>query len=90
MKLYLQGRRLIVFACLVLIGLLAMPLIALADNVQNDVVAGGNDTIAAGGSTTVNYYINANNGDGQTGCNAADFDPSYDHHNCTGRRDSYT
>ncbi|HET9589535.1 MAG TPA: hypothetical protein VFO91_12180, partial [Anaerolineales bacterium] len=46
--------------------------LALADNVQNDVVAGGNDTFTAGGSTTVNYRITANNGDGQTGCNAAD------------------
>jgi len=45
---------------------------ALADNVQNDVVAGGNDTITAGGSTTVNFRIASNNGDGQTGCNAAD------------------
>jgi hypothetical protein len=46
--------------------------VARADNVQNDVVAGGNDTFAAGGSTTVNYRITANNGDGQTGCNAID------------------
>ena len=45
---------------------------ALADNVQNDVVAGGNDTIIAGSSTVINYRIAANNGDGQTGCNAAD------------------
>lgn len=46
--------------------------VAIADNVQNDVVAGGNDTFTAGGSTTVNYRIAANSGDGQTGCNAAD------------------
>jgi len=50
--------------------------VALADNVQNDVVAGGNDTITAGASTTINYRITANNGDGQTGCNAADSSPA--------------
>jgi hypothetical protein len=44
--------------------------VALADNVQNDVVVGGNDTFTAGGSTTVNYRITANSGDGETGCNA--------------------
>jgi hypothetical protein len=49
---------------------------ALADNVQNDVVVGGNDTITAGGSTTINYRITANNGDGQAGCNAADASPA--------------
>jgi hypothetical protein len=52
--------------------LLAIPAIAIADNVQNDVTAGGNDTITTGGSTTINYRITANNGDNQTGCNAAD------------------
>lgn len=49
---------------------------AFADNVQNDVVVGGNDTIYSGGSTTINYRITANNGDGQTGCNAADSTPA--------------
>ena len=58
-----------------LVALLATS-VAFADNVQNDVVAGGNDTITAGGSTTVNYRIAANNGDGQTGCNAADSSPA--------------
>jgi hypothetical protein len=51
---------------------------ALADNVLNDVVAGGNDTITAGGSTTINYHIamtGAGN-DGQSGCNAADTTPA--------------
>jgi hypothetical protein len=52
--------------------LLAIPAIAIADNVQNDVTAGGNDTITTATSTTINYRITANNGDGQTGCNAAD------------------
>jgi hypothetical protein len=49
---------------------------ALADNVQNDVGAGGNGTITAGGSTTINYRITANSGDGQAGCNAADSTPA--------------
>jgi hypothetical protein len=34
--------------------------LALADNVQNDVTAGGNDIIIVGGSTTVNHRITAN------------------------------
>ncbi|MBI2852872.1 MAG: hypothetical protein HYX84_07215 [Chloroflexi bacterium] len=46
--------------------------LALADNVVNDVTAGGNDTFTAGGSTTVDYWIVANSGDGQAGCNASD------------------
>jgi hypothetical protein len=50
--------------------------LALADNIQNDVIAGGNDTITVGGSATVNYRITANNGDGQTGCNAGDATPA--------------
>jgi hypothetical protein len=50
--------------------------VAWADNVQNDVVAGGNDTFILGGSTTVNYRITANSGDGQPGCNAADASPA--------------
>jgi hypothetical protein len=52
--------------------LLATPAVALADNIVDDVVVGGNDTITAGSSTTINYWIVANNGDGQTGCNASD------------------
>jgi hypothetical protein len=56
--------------------LLAIPAIALADNVQNDVVAGGNDTIVAGGSTTIQYRIASNNGDGETGCNATVASPA--------------
>ena len=55
---------------------LLLAAVAYGDNVQNDVVAGGNDTFTAGGSTTVNYRITANNGDGQTGCNAADTSPA--------------
>jgi hypothetical protein len=46
---------------------------AFADNVVNDVVAGGNDTIASGGTTTIAYKINAAMaGDTQPGCNPAD------------------
>jgi hypothetical protein len=53
---------------------LAIPAVALADNIVNDVVVGGNDTITAGGSTTINYRIvqQPAGADGQAGCNAAD------------------
>jgi hypothetical protein len=44
--------------------------VAVADNIQNDVVVGGNDTIATGGSTTVNYRIQAT-GSGVAGCDAS-------------------
>jgi hypothetical protein len=47
-------------------------LAAWADNVQNDVTVGGTDTFTAGSNTTINYRITANNGDGQSGCNASD------------------
>jgi hypothetical protein len=43
-----------------------------ADNVNNDVTVGGTDTFALGSSTTVNYWIVATGGDGQSGCNASD------------------
>lgn len=56
--------------------MLAIPAVALADIVYNDVVAGGNDTITAGGSTTITYKIqntNSNNStDPQNSCNPAD------------------
>ena len=61
---------------LALIAAMLVTSLALADNVQNDVVAGGNDTITAGGSTTINYRIAANNGDGETGCNATAASPA--------------
>jgi hypothetical protein len=54
----------------------ALGAVALADNVQNDVVAGGNDTFVEGGSSTVNYRIAANSGDGETGCNATTSSPA--------------
>jgi hypothetical protein len=50
--------------------------VALADNVINNVVVGGNDTITAGGSTVISYQIqntNSNNSpDPQNSCNPAD------------------
>jgi hypothetical protein len=57
--------------------LIAIPAVAaLADNVQNDVVAGGTDTIttAPGSSTTINYEIKNTSagGGGFSGCDAAD------------------
>jgi hypothetical protein len=69
-------RRLAVVGSALTLGALSLAAVALADNVQNDVVAGGNNTFTAGGSTTINYRITANNGDGQTGCNAADGTPA--------------
>ncbi len=33
--------------------------VGFADNIRNDVVAGGNDTFTAGGSTTIFYWISA-------------------------------
>ena len=55
--------------------LIAVPAVAaLADIVKNDVVANGNGTIAAGGTTTVNYSIENNNAGGSSfsNCDAAD------------------
>ncbi|HEX6579917.1 MAG TPA: thrombospondin type 3 repeat-containing protein [Actinomycetota bacterium] len=51
---------------------------ALADNLQNDVTAGGNDTITAGGSTTITYRLIGNNapsGD-VSGCNVDASNPA--------------
>jgi hypothetical protein len=50
--------------------------VALADNLVDNVTVGGNDTINQGSSTTIGYKINANGGDGQTGCNANDGSPA--------------
>ncbi len=55
--------------------MLAIPAVAYADYVVDDVVAGGNDTITAGGSTTINYRIlnqNTKAGDLQNSCNVSD------------------
>jgi hypothetical protein len=76
MRTMLWGKATLLFMTLGL--LLAIPAVALADNVVNDVVAGGNDTITAGGSTTINYRIVQQpvGADGQAGCNAADTSPA--------------
>jgi hypothetical protein len=51
---------------------------ATADNVNNDVVAGGNDTVDEGNSTTIRYHIVATGvgSDGQSGCNVVDSSPA--------------
>lgn len=63
-------------AAMTVFFVVALAMVAVADNVQNDVTAGGTDTFTAGGSTTVNYRITANNGDGETGCNATVASPA--------------
>lgn len=52
----LTFRRALVGLTLILV-LLALPLIAFGENVQNDVTVGGNDTFVLGSSTIVNYRI---------------------------------
>src|SRR5215204_3995440 len=74
MRTWLRGKVTLLFLTCAVV--LAIPAIALADNIQNDVVAGGTDTITTGGSTTINYRITANNGDGETGCNATTASPA--------------
>ena len=54
---------------------LAIPAIALADNVQNDVVAGGNDTTTVGTPTTVKYEIQQTGSGGLGGCDATTASP---------------
>lgn len=67
------------FSALALVGLFSMLLsgVARADEVRNNVVAGGNDTIATAGTTTITYSIQSENAnfDYQQGCNAADTTP---------------
>jgi hypothetical protein len=76
LKALIRGRRLAVVGASLTLGGLSLAAIALGDTVTNDVVAGGNDTISAGGSTTITYKINATSGsDGQNGCNASDGSP---------------
>jgi hypothetical protein len=52
--------------------------VAMADNLQNDVAVGGNDTIIAGGSTTITYRLVANAAPGGdiTGCNVDATNPA--------------
>jgi hypothetical protein len=49
--------------------LLAIPAVAFADNLVNDISSVGDRTITAGSSTTIDYKINAT---GPDGCNASD------------------
>ena len=63
-----RARRLPALAAVVALSGIGGGAVALADNVKNDVLVGGNDTITAGGSTTVNYQIQATGGS----CDAAD------------------
>ena len=58
-----------------LAALIAIPAaVALADNVQNNIVAGGNDTITTSGTSTVNYEVKNTSagGSGFAGCDASD------------------
>jgi hypothetical protein len=72
MRTLLSFKRAAAVVAVAAVAVMSAVSIAFADNVQNDVVAGGNDTVTQGNSTTLNYRIQQNNGDGQTGCNAAD------------------
>ena len=51
---------------------------AFADNLQNDVTAGGSDTITVGGSTTITYRLIGNNAPGAdvSGCNVDASNPA--------------
>jgi hypothetical protein len=66
------GRRFGRVVPLALAFVMLMGAVALADNVVNDVSVGGTDTFTLGESTTVDFWIVANSGDGQAGCNASD------------------
>jgi hypothetical protein len=75
MRTFLRGKVTLLFMTLGLV--LAVPAIALADNVVNDVAVDTNGvkivTVQAGGSgASVGYKIVGTGGDGQTGCNASD------------------
>ena len=59
--------------CAVLIAVPALA--ALADNVENDVVAGGNDTTTVGTPTTVKYEIQQTGSGGIGGCDATTASP---------------
>ena len=66
-----------------LAALIAIPAVAIADNIHNDantvnpITTTGKNTITAGGSTTIKYWIaqTGSGNDGQQGCNAADNTP---------------
>src|SRR5215207_3006329 len=58
-------------ALLALVGMFSLLLAPLAgaENIVNNISVGGNDTITAGGSTSVNYRVT---GPGNNGCDTAD------------------
>ncbi len=71
------GTRRLILLGIVFILALAVPLIAFADNVVNDVTgSAATNTFTAGGSLTVAYRINATGNDGQQSCNASDGSPA--------------
>ena len=72
MRTFLRGKVTLLF--IVCAVVLAVPAIALADNIQNDVVAGGTDTITTSTSTTINYQVKNTSagGSGFSGCDASD------------------
>jgi hypothetical protein len=69
-------RRIALIVATAVVGMVSLAAVALADNVQNDVVVGGNDTFTAGGSTTVNYTIQATGSGGLPGCDATAGSPA--------------
>jgi hypothetical protein len=68
MRTWLRGKMTLLF--IVCAALIAIPAIALADNVKNDVVAGGNDTTTVGTPTTVKYEIQQTGSGSLGGCDA--------------------
>src|SRR5215204_2649634 len=73
MRTYLRGKITLLF--IVCAALLAIPAIALADNVKNDVVAGGNDTTTVGTPTTIKYEIQQTGSGGMLGGDATTASP---------------
>lgn len=59
-------------AAMTTVFMVVLSAVALADNVQNNATSSGNDTITAGGSTTITYKLVANSAPGGDvgGCNA--------------------
>jgi Thrombospondin type 3 repeat/PKD domain len=72
-----RGKATIV-SSIVVLALITAGSFALADNLQNDVTAGGNDTITVGGSTTITYRLIGNSAPSGdiSGCNATIADPA--------------
>src|SRR5215217_8527217 len=73
MRTWLRSKVMLLFITCAVV--LAIPAIALADNVQNDVVAGGNDTTTVGTPTTVKYEIQQTGSGGLGGCDATTASP---------------